>query len=455
MMRKIITGFLSFFVLFFLLSSSVFSQEKMIYPYPPTTTGTGFLGQQHYYTITYRGNGEAVVAFKDIFTNTSPEVVTGVTFRLPAVVPRDLIAYQVIREPQCLRYKSSSTMMPVGEPANIQSDCAESQEPDYFQQWWYKTKYQKAAVSFSGDTITVNLPNAIAPEKSGSIILAYRAFGYAKKEIAGAYKYVFETLKVEFPISKLQVGVATDSDLVIKGTKSNVNYRFESGGTAMKAMDAAQVPVASNQLDTYYQEVGQGMVVKNASNLQPLESYTVKGVYASSVWRLYAKEALIILFLLLVLGGLIFLAIRKFMSSGSTVSKYVFAVAVGFAASILTLGYTLLLVLLMGNPQNIFPYLYGSSTMVLYMLLMIVSVGVYGLLLFVPGILIGFKRGLAAGIVTFVSTLCFLVFYLCVTLIFFLITNNSPITPPYQVVPMMKGAESGSVNSVRENLNPQ
>ena len=38
-----------------------------IYPLPPTQPG--FLGQDHFYTVTFRGNGEAVVALKVALTN--------------------------------------------------------------------------------------------------------------------------------------------------------------------------------------------------------------------------------------------------------------------------------------------------------------------------------------------------------------------------------------------------
>src|SRR3989338_11193637 len=54
----------------------------------PPQTEPGFLGQDHNYTLVFRGNGEAVVSAKIAFTNKSESPLTELKLRIPRVEPR-------------------------------------------------------------------------------------------------------------------------------------------------------------------------------------------------------------------------------------------------------------------------------------------------------------------------------------------------------------------------------
>src|SRR3990172_9881751 len=121
--------------------------------FPVPNPEPGFLGQDHSYSVTFRGNGEAVVALKVALTNKGETPLSEVSLRVPKVSPQEFFIYQVIKEPSCTRYLTDNA-------------CAEYQEPDYYGYWWSKTKYQKAQSEFSGDTLKVILPQAIPADKN-------------------------------------------------------------------------------------------------------------------------------------------------------------------------------------------------------------------------------------------------------------------------------------------------
>ena len=302
------------------------------YIIPPIPDGEpGFLGQDHNYTVVFRGNGEAVISLKVVFTNKTEENLTDVELRVPQVEPRNISVYQQIREPVCIqhgsrtypnleKYKNISGACPTYSTVNLcnraqargescswyyctntclatgssteevcstETKCLEYQDPNYYS-YYGQSKYQKAEHEHEGDTIKVTLPVAIKPDKSGSFFVYFRAMGYASKTFLGAYKYTFESLKANDDIRSLRIGINTDSDLVLKGAKGEIEYRYEEPQFA--GLESAGVPAKSASIDRYYNTIGTGRIYKNASDLAPLESYKVSGAYAKNRLMLYGKE---------------------------------------------------------------------------------------------------------------------------------------------------------------------
>ena len=64
-------------------------------PYPDQEPG--FLGQDHKYSVVFRGNGEAVVSVKIIFTNKSESNLNEIRLRIPKVEPKEVSVYQIIK----------------------------------------------------------------------------------------------------------------------------------------------------------------------------------------------------------------------------------------------------------------------------------------------------------------------------------------------------------------------
>lgn len=384
----------------------------MIAPAPPLDGGSRQLfGQNHAYSVVFRGNGEAIVNMRLSLTNTQAEPMKSFTLRVPKAQPTDLLAFQVSQA-----------------------------VPDFYS--YIPATYQKAQVTYAGDTITVTLPQPILADKSGSILLYYRAFGYAKKDIIGAYRFTFETLQAQDPIQQLQVGIRTDSDLILRGSKSQVNYRFEDMGMVSADMATEAAPMANARMDTYYQQIGYGDMVKTASNLQALESYTVRGSYADTRAKLYVKEIAIGIGVAVLVVAIVIWIVRLMLKnqkapagikSPSTGIVAVFGVS--FVSAMLAIGYTALVMFVMRNLTTFVRY---DVQMPISMLLLIVSLGVYGLLLVVPAILIGIRFGIWYG----VSTVGVSIIWLVLGLIIYMVMIIA--TPPDQPVfmPMMEARDA-------------
>lgn len=466
MKRKFVLIFSLFFFACLIFNSASFALEqtskagvaKPDFIPPPDGQPTGFFGQDHYYTVTFRGNGEAVVTAKLIFTNLGDKTLTEMALRIPKAYPQEISVYQVIRERGCIRYYSPPSIQPdiderplIYPPISPTPICQEWQEPDYYG-YFYGGKYQKAQWELRGDTIVVDLPEDLRPNDSTSIVLYYRAFGYAKKTIFGAYKYSFETLKVEDKIRHLSVAINVDADLFLKGAKGKINYRFEESFAPLKSIGVDQ-PVSSVQFDTLYQQIGQGQMIKTASNLSPLESYTVKGSFADSRLKLYGWQILIGLLVVWFLAAfVVFFAklminrwkTREITSKKKTIrglnldwmskgaGPFFVVLGASFLSSFLILIYTLFLFFVGRLLTSVYYYQFGT---IILILLIIISVGIYALLLFGPAIFIWIKKGSGWGILSFFLTIAWLVFYLVVVfLILFILSARYP----GPIVPMLE-----------------
>lgn len=508
MARKLLIIISSFLFLLGLLASRVLAQEQgekvessegitaPDYILPPPEPGPGFLGQDYSYTVVFRGNGEGVVSLRVVFTNKGDESLSEISLRVPKVEPKELSVYQVIRESRCIRYGPTTypnlqkyknlsgscplystlascnqaqtrgescswhscvnsclaTGSPTSEVCSSKRECVEYQEPDYYS-YYGASKYQKAQSEYKGDTITVTLPQPIKPSSSGSYFVYFRAFGYAKKNIFGAYKFTLETLKVEDDIRSLRVGVNTDSDLVLHGAKGEVQYRFEDVGTSTFGAAGVAAPEASPAIDRFYSSIGQGKITKTASNLAPLESYTVSGSYATNRLRLYAKEiaigvaaALVLLALAVIVVRLILKKIGKLGESEpqaqqkagrlpETTRLLLSSAGLGLVSSILIVGYTALVIVLGVFLSSLVSYRYEA---VLILFLVFISFSVYPLLLFGPALYLGVKKGAGWGIATVAATILWLILFLgLAAIVFFLLGQGAP--RPIVPLPLLEG----------------
>lgn len=395
------------------VGNSSSSVKPQMYPVPPNyQDNRSILGQDHAYSVTFRGNGEAVVSAKVVFTNLTDSPVSSMSLRVPKVDPKDVIVFQVLRERTCIDgYRQLSPDAKPGVPLV----CSSYQEPNFYD-YYGNSKYQKATNELHGDTIDITLPQPVKANSSGAFLVYYRAFGYAKKNLFGAYNFTFETLKVEDKIRDLTVGISTDSDLVLKDAKGKVNYRFESGMMALKSADA--MPMTSPQFDQYYQQIGNGTVTKKASSLQPLDSYSVKGAYAENSFRLYGKEISIALLVFLVCIAVLFFIAKKSFAWLSANRKQeiptksmgisiLTTTGLGFVTSLFILFYTGGLIVVIMILRQLFGY--DEFLFIFNALLVIISIAIYVLLIFVPSIVVGVKKGVLWGLGTFIATVVWLV----------------------------------------------
>lgn len=396
---------------------------QMMPPYPGGDSFNPFFGQDHAYSVTFRGNGQAVVFLRVLFSNNGDTPLKTLTLRFPKVDPEGILAYQVLRDKTCLTYDYTKPTVP---PA-YQYPCLQYGETNYSDYYYGTNTYKKAKTSLTTDTLTVELPDSLASQKSGSILVYFRAFGFAKKNAFGAYNYAFETLKVDDTIRNLRVGISPDSDLVMKGAQGTVDY-FKESAPIMESskMMAVGASFRNSSVDTAISNIGYGTVNKNASNLMPLDSYKVKGAYADSRLKLYAGVVLgsivIVILILLAVGfGIrkLFKALTKKPSvpnslnastSHTGINLTISALAGFLSASIITI----LIFLAHFFTRTINSWAMGSWSgvgevvSILPVLVMLIFIGIIGIFLFFPCIFVGVKRGMWWGLATFVFTMFWL-----------------------------------------------
>ncbi len=432
---------------------------QMIYPQPPISS-YGFLGQSHFYSVVFRGNGEAVVSLRVALANTGDSDLSEVTLNIPRAIPNGLIAYQVLREPICVRYRQQNNGNGVGlvpqSTKVLESVCEEYQDPDYYNQYYGDSQYQKAQVFVSSETVRIVLPQSIAAGKEGSFFVYFRGMGYVKKNVFGAYTYTFETAKVTDNIQNIQIGISTDSDLVLKGATGEVSYR----GNELMGHDLAQfaevTPAKSNTLDQFVSQIGQGRITKTASSLAPSESYTVEGIYASSRLSLYGKEfviGLVVLLGLLVIIVIVAKLIIKGMSpvakrseNASANSKMISMIVVsGFVSATLIAFYTGLLVF-GGNffIGNWFTFINSEYVSGIWILGIVISICIYAVLFFAPAIYFALKKGIGWGVAEALSTIVWLILILGIFVFGLFVFGK---TVPQTIPPVIMGRDQQTLQS--------
>ena len=421
-------------------------ERSAIMPVPPSSGMLPF-GQSHFYTVTLRGNGEALVYLKTIFSNKENTPLSSLTFTFPST-PKNLSVYQVTRESQCIRYRPMTLETKEQAVDSIafrkSEECLEYQEPDY-QYGWGNTTYQKAQIVTKGNDVTVNFPNPIKLGGAGSLVLAYGDSDVTSKDMFGAYKFGFGTVKINDTIQNMQVGVLTDPDYYLKDTKGTINYQAKETMSFAAAMPAADSRMSGNaQFDQFYNQIGQGTIVKNVSSLQPNESYSVKGVYADNRMKLFGKEiawgvGIVVFVLVFVLGGL-FVGVKKvYAKSEDTAKKSAVALlpvlGLSFGSSVLIFLYTLFLFGISYFFGQMFPYYMSGYLYPLIMILLaVISLSVYSLLLFAPGILLGIKKNVFSGVLTVILTILWLVASSIVLVVLFFLFSKSNGDQPYPTI---------------------
>ncbi len=259
-----------------------------------------FFGQNHSYTVIFRGNGEAITYAKIAITNPDEKPLTEFSFEIPKVSPPEIAMYQMKLPQECVSYDYNAPERP----------CLEWRDPDYAQRYYYygygynegQTEYQKIQFTKSGNLYRFTLPTPVEPNKSTAIVVAYAAKGYVEESF-GLFKFNFETIKVPSRIEQIRVAVNVDSDLLLKGKQAQVGY-----GVSTSELAVPQA-VSSRDLDRIVEKIGScGPLVKEAKNLAPNETFIVSGEYATNWFRLYLSSILItILIIAAIFTGVYFL----------------------------------------------------------------------------------------------------------------------------------------------------
>ncbi len=254
--------------------------------------------ESHEYSVVMRGNTESVVYAKINVSNNKETAINKYEFEIPNLKVSDIAGYQVGKDRYCVRYDNS--------PGRY-NDCLRYEEQDYDLSYipsnaTYKKLTPKGA---DGGKFSVDLPAAVEPGKSTILVLTYIGTGAVRKN-TGLYSFNFESIKSANRIKDMKVAVDVDRDFVLKGQKSKVNYNSPEKA----ALQSGASDLSIGRVAPYIGS--EGGVVKTAQNLAANESFSVKGQYAESTWRIHLNKVIIgsIIFIALV-AALVFLIRRQ------------------------------------------------------------------------------------------------------------------------------------------------
>lgn len=252
-------------------------------PLAPASAASDLLfGQQHAYSVTLRGNGEAVVTARLVITNRTAAPLSKFTFTIPKLTVSEIAGYQqTITPTPCVTTTKYPT--PVEPCVQVEPDYATS--PYYYST--SQSTYDKLSFSATGQQYEVTLPKPVAADKQTALLVSYAGKGYVTNQL-GRWNYAVPTIEVSERVSTATIAISVDSDLYLDGGSSNVNYAGKTTAAELQTTDAAGAQPSSASLNRIAAAVGaDGQMSKTARNLAAGDSYTVKGTYADAVWKLY------------------------------------------------------------------------------------------------------------------------------------------------------------------------
>jgi len=398
---------------------------------PSSAQSELLFGQSHYYSVIFRGNGEAIVYAKMVIPNPGDTPLADLSFEVPGAVPTEMAIYQMTVQAPCNRFAPMTSGM-------IVRPCAEYGAPNYDNSYNYgndQAHYTKVDFTNSGNLYKFTLPNPIGASQTTAVVVAYAARGYVKDSF-GLFKFNFETLKVPSRIAKLQVGVDVDSDLFLKGKKAVVNYTVSGASSATGlGMATGKADISSQEFNNTVSSIGSnGAILKNASNLSPNESFTVKGEYAASWWRLnlFGIVMTIVIVAVIIVGIwflMRFLNKRKSKKTEAGTPKAHAIVSndwISLTNAIVSFGSVALMLLVTRLSPMVASAIDRAYSPEFSMLLALATVMFYALTIFAPGIIVSMiKHNWRPFVAILIGEFLWLIIYLVVFLFLF----NTGATP--------------------------
>lgn len=275
--------------------------------------------------------------------------------------------------------------------------------------------------------IELNLKTPIRPNQQTAVVLIYQTQDVAKSTLNGL-EFNFQTIKDSSAIIRdVGADIYVPSNMEIKGKpKFDVQYRPSDFGAFATTSQAASTSKMSEYISPYYSKPSQF----SAKNLDPNESFTVKGLYGDNVFLLYLNEIIVLIIVLLTVILIFkhFKLISKIKSSfkakaampkaktGETSFSLTRALVGGVGSGFLYIMTSLLIQFLSGLLQG-FSY-YGSYFMPLAIILFLIIYFLPVVALFAPAIYLfktyNWKEGLLAFVIG-VITAVFLLYFISTT----------------------------------------
>ena len=247
-------------------------------------------GQRHYYSVTFRSNGEAIVMARIVISNSETTDLSSLQFDTGDDKISELSAFQMILPPACEKYVYNGT--------NI---CEKYGDPDYATTYSYnpdgdQIKYYrlKTSENQNDNKISVELNQPIVANKSGAVILSYVSKSYVGRNMLGLRHYNFRTLGAEKRQAETNVAISVDSGLSIHGNNNSYCciYPLAASTKDMAVMsgssESGSTPIENSTFDSVVAGIGSGgQRNEKATGIAPHEQFSFKGEYADKAWKLY------------------------------------------------------------------------------------------------------------------------------------------------------------------------
>jgi hypothetical protein len=404
----------------------------------------------HYYSVMFDEEGEATVSLMMTLRNAEDSKISSLNLEIPGSsvsligVAQETTGYET---QTCLSWATECTEYGEGQSCvqyDYNGNCVSYERPclkmgqvcrSYRQNYNYQPSYQKINVQPVRLSHSVSLPitliTPVSPQGQTNIIVMYKVGDYATNSL-GAYNFNFETVKTPYSSNNVRVAVNVQEGLNLKGTQARVNYLSNFAGMS-KALESTQLSSdMSKEMYSYTRTIQYANgLVKTATYLDPLESFSVKGVYSRSWIRLYIDTILIVGLILFGVVGFLVYGTKKLFKYAQPIeskkqaeSKHYFLVPflVGlFTAIIISLlwGVSILVMYIaesaFGYGSGIFGFLVALFA-ILITLALLIGAPVYA----------GSKYGAATGVFTVISVLGWL-FLFSIILVLVLSVFNRPV----------------------------
>lgn len=367
------------------------------FPLASAKTSEGYFHSSEFYVVTFDGEGDAIVSAKLNIDNFTEETIDSFSLEIPG---RARI-YKAV-----LEYNGRSDLI------------------DY-----------DTDLTSNSTILHLYLPEEIDSGRGASIVLMYKISENAEKDIFGTFNFDFKTVvdKDAALIQRIRVAVNFQEGLHLKGGEGKIDYKPEFFG------EAALGKMASAELTSpYYRdysnaiEFERGSIVKEAYNLDPFESFHVKGQYSENWFILFFPDILLWIIILGILG----IIVKKFVWSQITEGKEVFEeepykpkrkqksietkeipaiqlqennlgliLSTSFLSSLAVIAYWWFIVLLTPFLSSAIGW---SLSALIGFLFFLLGIAVTGILVIVPGIYFGKRKGFSVGLWIVISTILWL-----------------------------------------------
>ncbi len=247
-------------------------------------------GTSAYYSVSFDDRGLANAVLRLDYTNNADSAASTIDLNIPGTDVRMVGAYQ-------------------------KRDCIENGSVDY-SSCYYNYEFDPVTYEKAGaGSYRLKLGKPLEKGHSTSLLILYRAFGYAKSGILGT-GFDFETPKYGFDVDSTQVSINVDQGLYLKEGGSSGNY--QPIATDMKALESGSGDTQAAMSGLYsYSSYSYGYTTQK-STLFAGESMVVSGSYGRNKMLLYAPE---IAFVLALLGLGAYFVRKKARETNAAASK--------------------------------------------------------------------------------------------------------------------------------------